>query len=272
MKRKQLRTAPEVSFDPDGTDTPPDGTSHGHWLHGVRPVLEALEEGAQVSRVWLARDAGGTTQRIEQYARNGGIPVKVVPKEALDRKVGQGVRHQGVVAERTVAFTLIALEELVARAIKQKPPLILLLDGIMDPGNLGAILRSAHVMGASGVVLPQDRIAPLGPVAMKTSAGTAIHVPIARVVNLKYALEPLTEAGFWTAAAVMDGQPLSQCDLDRPIALVIGNEEKGVRPSLARKCDIRLTIPMRAQADSLNVSVASGILIYEILRQRRETS
>lgn len=237
---------------------------------GVRPVVEALEKGPAVSRVYVARDQGGATQRIEQLARSAKIPIKFVPKEALDRKAGSGRRHQGVIAEREVAsFRVLPLDQLIQNSLENPDPLLLLLDGIQDPGNLGAILRSAYVMGASGVILPQDRTAPLGPVALKTSAGTAQHVPIAKVVNLKHALEPLVDAGFWTGASVMNGESLPDCDLRRPVALIIGSEERGVRPSLARRCDIQITIPMRPGADSLNASVAAGIMIYEIQRQRR---
>lgn len=241
-------------------------------VYGVQPVLEALKDPERVERVHLARDKGGATQKIDRIAKAAGVSVKTVPREALDRLAGAGQRHQGVVAElRAARIELLDAETLIQRATARTGrPLLVLLDGIQDPGNLGAILRSAHALGAHGVVVPKDRAAPLGATAIKASAGAALHVPIAQVVNLKHVLEPLTAAGFWTAAAVMDGQPAPEVDLDRPLALVMGNEAKGVRPTLARRCDLQLSIPMAARAsfDSLNASVAAGILLYEVVRQR----
>lgn len=242
-------------------------------IHGVQPVLEALLEPARVERILLARERGATTQRIELVARSAGIPIKVVPREALDRMAGSGGRHQGVVAElKGEGLEVLDLEAVLDRLEGVALPLVVLLDGIQDPGNLGAIVRSAHALGAHAVIVPQDRSASLGPSVIKSSAGAALHLPIARVVNLKHALEPLSTAGLWTAAAVMDGDPAPEVDLARPLALVVGGEAKGVRPSLARRCDLRLAIPMARDFDSLNVSVATGILLYEILRQRAASS
>ena len=246
------------------------GDTEQQLLGGVRPVLEALQGGRAITKILVARERGGTTQRIEQAARVAGVPVKVVPREALDRRAGGRLKHQGVLAELEEArVELLDLEGLLDRIDGSEVPLLVLLDGVQDPGNLGAIIRSAYALGADGLILPQDRSAPLGPTAIKASAGTALHLPVAKVVNLKHALEPLAERGFWTGAAVMDGDPATQCDLTRPFALIMGGEERGVRPTLARRCDFRMTIPMRQEADSLNVSVATGILLYEIKRQRQ---
>ncbi|MEL6187314.1 MAG: 23S rRNA (guanosine(2251)-2'-O)-methyltransferase RlmB [Myxococcota bacterium] len=239
-------------------------------VYGVQPVMEALRDPSQVERVHLSRQRTGATLDIERAAKSAGVRLRLVPREALERLAG-GQRHQGVVAElRSGRIEPSTLEDVISRARAAPSPLLVLLDGIQDPGNLGAILRSAYALGAHGVVVPQDRSAGLGPAAVKASAGAALHVPVAQVVNLKHALEPLTASGFWTAAAVMDGEPAPSVDLDRPLALVVGGEAKGVRPSLARRCDIRLSIPMAERGfDSLNASVAAGILLYEVGRQRR---
>lgn len=240
-----------------------------HRVYGVQPVLEALADPARVQAVLLSRERGGATQRIEQAAKAAGVRVKRVPKEALDRAAGPGARHQGAVVElESEGVRTLDLEALLDRVGGQRTPLLLLLDGIQDPGNLGAILRSAHALGAHGLVIPRDRAASLGPVAIKASAGAALHLPVAQVTNLKHALEPLAERGIWTAAAVMDGAPASEARLDGPLALVVGGEAKGVRPSLARRCDQRVRVPMRGDFDSLNASVAAGILLYEAVRQR----
>lgn len=238
-------------------------------VYGVQPVLEALTRPDRVDRVWVARGKGGSTQRIERAAREAGVRLQAVPKEALDRMAGAGSRHQGVIADLNgEEVELLDMGGLLERIEGVAQPLVVLLDGIQDPGNMGAIIRSAHALGANGIVVPQDRSAPLGPAALKSSAGAALHLPIARVVNLKHALDPLVERGLWTAAAVMEGRPAAEADLDRPLALVVGGEGKGVRPSLAKRCDLHLKVPMARAFDSLNASVAAGILLYEVGRQR----
>lgn len=239
-------------------------------MYGVQPVLEALKTPDRVARVLVARDRGATTHRIERAAKMAGVTVKVVPREALERRSLAGPsRHQGVMAELLEGTAQYQpFETLLAGLDGKARPLVVLLDGVQDPGNLGAILRSAYAMGADGVVLPQDRSAGLGPAAVKASAGAALHLPVAQVVNLKHALSPLTERGLWTAAAVMDGEAVGRVDLDRPLALVVGGEHKGVRPSLAGRCDVQISIPMEAGFGSLNASVAAGILLYECRRQQ----
>jgi 23S rRNA (guanosine2251-2'-O)-methyltransferase len=239
------------------------------FVHGVQPVLEALRSPERVKRVLLARRPGGSTRRLEEAAREAGVSLEVVPRADLDRVAGGARRHQGVAAElREGDLELLSLGELLDRLEDVASPLVLLLDGIQDPGNLGAIIRSAYALGADGIIVPQDRSARIGPAAVKSSAGAALHLPIAQVVNLKHALDPLGELGLWTAAAVLDGDPVHRVDLARPLALVVGGEGKGVRPSLARRCEIRLRVPMTRPFDSLNASVAAGVLLYEVARQR----
>lgn len=235
------------------------------WIFGVHAVSEALKSPERVRQIWVARSSGGATDRLEKAARIAGTKFKIVPKEAIDRVCEAGARHQGVAAE-VAGIEATSLDELLEGL--GETPLVLLLDGIEDPGNLGAILRSAYALGADGVILPKDRAAGLSATVVKRSSGAALRLPIAQVTNLKHALEPLKDAGLWSAAAVMEGEEVSQVDLQGPLALVVGAEGKGVRPTLARRCDHQVSIPMVRAFDSLNVSVATGILLFEVSRQR----
>ena len=238
-------------------------------VYGVQSVLEALKQGARVDAVYIARAAGGQTERIRAMAKQSGVKVVMLAKDELTKRTGSD-RHQGVLALLdTNEVDTVSVAEILSRAASSgRPPLVLLLDGIQDPQNLGACLRTAHALGAHGLVIPKDRAAQVTDTVMRVSAGAALHVPIARVTNLKHALDALVEGGCFTAAAVMDGDPAPSVRLDGAMALVIGGEAKGVRQTLASRCDIRVRIPMIAGFDSLNASVAAGILLYEIQRQR----
>jgi 23S rRNA (guanosine2251-2'-O)-methyltransferase len=162
-------------------------------------------------------------------------------------------------------------EILAAAAASKRPPLVVLLDGVEDPHNLGAIVRSAHALGAHGVVVPRDRAAGVTPSAAKASAGAVEHVPVARVTNLVRTLEELKEAGIWAVALVPDGdQDLAQVDMKGPTALVIGGEGQGIRPLVRKCCDHVARIPMVGRVGSLNASAAAAITLYEAARQRRE--
>ncbi len=244
--------------------------SDGGQLYGVQPVLEAIKTGTGVDRLLIARAEGGQTQRIREMARKQGIQVQDVERSELDRRL-PGARHQGVLAlldkSEVAAVSLASVLEGVVGAGEQ--PLILLLDGIQDPHNLGAIIRSAYALGAHAVVIEKNRAAPVTAAVVRASAGAALKLPLVRVTNLKHALDELEANDIWTAAAVMDGQPASEVRLDGPVALVIGGEAKGVRPTVAKRCDLRVGIPVQRAFDSLNASVAAGILLYEIARQRR---
>ncbi len=241
-----------------------------HFIYGVQPVLEALQGGAAVLAVKVARAEGGRTQDILHAAQSAGVPVMDVSKDDITKRVGAG-SHQGVMAELDPkALESIDVDAIVDRAeALGEEPLVVLLDGIQDPQNLGAILRSVYALGAHGVVLPTNRAARVTAAVVRASAGAALAVPIASVTNLKLAVERLVERGVWTAAAVMGGEPADQARLDGPLGLVIGGESSGVRPSLAEKCDLRIGIPLAHGFDSLNASVAAGILLWEALRQRR---
>lgn len=225
----------------------------------------------QVERLYLAdgKVPARTAAELFSRARDAGIRVEKVPRERLDSLAEGGV-HQGVVAElRQYAYA--DLPDLLAVAEeKGEPALVVLLDGIQDPHNLGAIVRSAHALGAHGVVIGKDRAAQVTGAVAKASAGAIEHLRIARVVNLSRALEELKEAGLWTAAADPRGtQELWEAKLEGPLAVVVGAEGAGVRPGVLEHCDFRLRIPMAGKVGSLNASVSAALVLYEICRQRR---
>lgn len=238
-------------------------------IFGVQPVMEAIRSGRRVDRVYIARSSGGATARIKNAAKKANIPVSYVPKEEIDRRAS-GTSHQGVLASVDPSeFETIDVDRILDLAEEAgEPALVVLLDGIEDPQNLGAIIRSAYALGAHGVVLPKNRAAGITPAVVRASAGATMHVPIARVTNLKHALETLARRDVWTAAATLDGTPAAEARLDGALGLVIGSESKGVKPSLAAACDLQITIPLGGDFDSLNASVAAGILLYEARRQR----
>ena len=240
-------------------------------VYGIHPVLEALKaRAAEVERLLLvegvlpARVAG----EVLALAQGARVRVERVARERL-AELSQGGVHQGVAAELR-AYAYAELEELleVAKAANQ-PPLLVVLDGIQDPHNLGAIIRSAHALGAHGVVLGRDRAASVTAAVAKASAGSVEHLAVARVTNLSRALEELKTAGLWVAAADPKGDTeVWNAPLDGPLALVVGAEGEGVRPGVLGHSDFRLRIPMAAGSASLNASVAAALLLYEVCRQR----
>jgi len=241
-------------------------------VFGVNPVLEALRaHPEQVERVVFAEGAKPhALGEIRSRAQKAHVRVDQVPRARLDAQSEGGV-HQGVLAE-VADFAYAELEDLLEPR-EGPPPLLVLLDGIQDPHNLGALIRSAHAFGARGVVIPADRAVGVTAVAAKASAGAVEHCQVARVVNLARAVESLKEAGIWTAAAVVDGDTLPwQLDLAGPSALVLGAEGKGVRPLVARTCDFRVRIPMAGALGSLNASAAGAALLYEAHRQRTQSN
>lgn len=247
-------------------------------VYGVGPVRELVRARPRaVDAVLVEHGRAGKEGRdpvaaIAADARAAGIRVEERRKDELDRMVGADARHQGVVA-LTGAPRYVPLDELVAAAEAQgEPPLIVVLDGVQDPHNLGAIVRSVYVLGGHGVVVPEHRAAHVTPVATKASAGATELLPIAIVKNLARALDELKRAGLWTCAVAAGPQarPLAELDGTIPLALVLGAEGTGVRASTAAACDFHAVIPMaRDGVGSLNVSVAAGIALYEVVRARR---
>ena len=240
-------------------------------VYGIHPVMEALRAHAgEVERLVLVEGALPSRQAAEvlALAEASGVHVERVARERIVEMADGGV-HQGVAAELR-AYAYSGLEELlaVARSANQ-PPLLVVLDGIQDPHNLGAIIRSAYALGAHGVVLGKDRAAGVTAAVSKASAGAVEHLRVARVTNLSRALEELKSSGLWVAAADPAGDtPLWGAPLDGPLALVVGAEGEGVRPGVLGHSDFRVRIPMAPGVASLNASVAAALLLYEAVRQR----
>jgi 23S rRNA (guanosine2251-2'-O)-methyltransferase len=228
-------------------------------IYGSRPVVEALQSGRR--KVFEIFDSIGD-QEVTKAADSRGIKPKRVSRQRVD-ELSRGGVHQGVVA-RVEPYPYSGLGEILALP----EPLVLVLDGVTDPRNLGAALRAAESAGASGVVIPRDRAAGVTAAAVKASAGASEHVRVARETNLRRAIEEMKEAGLWVYAAEAAGTPYTQLDLTGPIGLVFGSEGRGVRRLVREACDGTVAIPMLGNVGSLNVSVAAAVLLYEVWRQR----
>jgi 23S rRNA (guanosine2251-2'-O)-methyltransferase len=235
-------------------------------VYGINPVREALKTRA-VQRLMVQQGAiGPRLQAVLDRARADGVRIELVERSAVDRAARGGV-HQGIVAvlDEPRSFTI---GDLVGRA--SEPPLIVVLDGIEDPQNLGAILRVADAAGASGVVRQTRHAAPLSGVVAKTSAGALAHVRIADVVNIARAVEDLKAANVWTVGLDAEApEPYDQIDFRQPTAVVLGAEGPGVRRLVKEGCDRLASIPMRGRVESLNVATAAAVVLFEALRQRR---
>jgi 23S rRNA (guanosine2251-2'-O)-methyltransferase len=240
------------------------------FVYGVNPVLEALKvHPHEVVRVLLERGREGRRSqgayRVAHAAAQAGVRVEDVRQGELAHRSRSGV-HQGVGAE-LADFRYAELEEVLTGV--RDPALLLVLDGVTDPQNLGALVRSAHALGAHGVVLPKDRAAGVTPAAFKAAAGALEHCPVARVTNLSRALEQMKERGIWTVALAAEAdRELSALDLTVPTALVLGSEGAGVRPLVRKTCDHLARVPMAGQVASLNVAAAGAVALYEVSRQR----
>jgi 23S rRNA (guanosine2251-2'-O)-methyltransferase len=236
-------------------------------IYGINPVLEALRA-KRVTAVRLSERAGGRLAEVVAAAELAGVAIRRVSPSELDRAVGDPHgRHQGVVADLQES-TKLDVRDLVAGAAGA--PLIVVLDGIEDPQNVGAILRTVDAAGADGVVRQTRHAAPLGGAAAKASAGAVSHVKIADVVNIARALEDLKACGVWTVGLAGDVQKgYDEIDLTLPTAVVVGAEGTGLRRLVRERCDWVASIPMRGHVQSLNVSVATGIVLFEAIRQRR---
>lgn len=250
----------------------PAGTAGTEILTGPHGVLEALRAGRRtLRRVWLARaERGGMSESIQALARERGVPVEVRPRADLDRRV-KGTPHQGVLAEAE-PFPYVEAEEIVSLALRAgEAAFLVVLDGIMDPQNLGAILRTAEAAGVHGLILPRDRATGVTPTAVRASAGATEHLPVARVINLSAFLAWVKEHGLWVVGADPRGSPLYAADLKEPLALVIGAEGRGLRPLVRRRCDFQVRIPLSGRVASLNASCAAAVCIFEVIRQRQVT-
>ena len=238
-------------------------------IEGRNAVREALRAGKTVERLYVQEGlTDPAAVSIVTEAQKKNIQVRFVKKERLDEMSETG-SHQGVIASVS-AYEYGTVEQMLAAAAeKGEDPFLVLLDGIEDPHNLGAILRTANLAGAHGVIIPKDRAVGLTAIAAKTSAGAVNYTPVARVTNLNRTIRELKEKGLWFVCADMDGEVMYRQDLKGPIGLVIGNEGNGVSRLVRESCDLVTRIPMAGDINSLNASVAAGILAFEIVRQRK---
>ena len=243
-------------------------TTENNLLEGKNAVWEALKAERPIERILLSKTIEQQSVRaITGAARARKIKLEWVPKERLDALSATG-RHQGILAY-AAAHAYADLETVLDTLdASPYPPLIVLLDEIQDPHNLGAIIRSAECAGAQAVIIPQHNSAGLTPAAGRASAGAIEHIPVCRVPNLAAAIDRLKERGMWVVGADMEGKPVYEVDLKGPIAVVIGSEEHGIRRLVREKCDHIASLPLLGKVASLNASVAAGVLLYEAVRQR----
>ena len=240
-------------------------------IYGRNAVLEAFRSGKTIDRLYVQEGvADGTLQSILRTAKKTDTVINFVNKDRLN-KYAEGDKHQGVVA-MAAAYNYAEVEDILNAANeKGEPPFIIVLDDIEDPHNLGAIIRTANQAGAHGVIIPKRHAVGLTATVARTSAGAINYTPVAKVTNISRTIEELKEKGIWFACADMSGELMYNCNLTGAIGLVIGSEGNGVSRLVKEKCDFVVKIPMFGQIDSLNASVAAGVLSYEIVRQRMNT-
>jgi 23S rRNA (guanosine2251-2'-O)-methyltransferase len=248
--------------------------SGGARVYGLAPVLEALRAGQRpLEQITIAEGAHHFRLReLLELAHRLSVPVRRAPRAELERTAGAGVNHQGVVATIAAARyrdTDEFLDSLAARVGTEEPPLAVVLDGVEDPRNLGAIIRTVECVGAHGVLIPERRAVGLTEIVAKTAAGALEHVAVARAANLTRLIEQLKERNIWTIGASADaGLDYTEWDFTQASALVLGGEGSGLHRLVRERCDVLVRIPVRGRLESLNVSVAAGIVLYEALRQR----
>ena len=237
-------------------------------IEGRNAVLEAFRSGKTIDKLYILDGCqDGSISNIKREARRQDTIINFVTKERLDQLSSTG-HHQGVIAQ-AAAYSYATVEEMLETAReKGEDPFLILLDNIEDPHNLGAIIRTAKLAGAHGVIIPKRRAAGLTAVVARASAGALNYTPVAKVTNLTAAIKELKEKGLWFVCADMGGETMYELKLTGPIGLVIGNEGEGVSRLVREACDFTASIPMKGNIDSLNASVAAGVLAYEIVRQR----
>ena len=237
-------------------------------IEGRNAVLEAFRSGKTVDRLYVLDGCqDGPVLTIKREAKKQDTIIKYVDKDRLDQ-MSQTGHHQGVIAV-SAAYDYSEMEDIFANAEKKgEAPFIIILDGIEDPHNLGAIIRTANLVGAHGVIIPKNRAVGLTATVARTSAGALNYTPVVKVTNLSKTIEELKERGLWFVCADMEGEVMYDLNLTGPIGLVIGNEGEGVSRLVKEKCDFVAKIPMKGDIDSLNASVAMGVLSFEIARQR----
>lgn len=237
-------------------------------IEGRNAVIEAFRSGREIDRVYILDGCkDGPILTVKRQAANKNTQIRYVTKERLDQLSETG-RHQGVIAS-VAAYGYAQVEDMLALAEKKgEAPFLILLDNIEDPHNLGAVIRTANLAGAHGVIIPKNRAVGLTAVVARTSAGALNYTPVARVTNLAKTMEELKKKGLWFVCADMDGTRMYDLNLTGSIGLVIGSEGEGVGRLVKETCDLVAAIPMKGEIDSLNASVAAGVMAYEIVRQR----
>lgn len=239
------------------------------WIAGKHSVLEALRSGRTIHKIWIAEQAQKHhTQPIVAEAKKQNVVIQFADKRKLDQLVND-VPHQGVVAQ-VAAHDYVEVGDLLERArARGETPFLLILDEIEDPHNLGSILRSADSTGVHGVIIPKRRSVGLTATVSKTSAGAVEYVPVARVTNIAQTIDTLKEEGVWVAGADVEATQLAyEADFKMPLAIVIGNENRGIGRLIKEKCDFLVKLPMLGRINSLNASVAASVFMYEVVRQR----
>ncbi|MEB8416769.1 23S rRNA (guanosine(2251)-2'-O)-methyltransferase RlmB [Enterococcus casseliflavus] len=239
-----------------------------NFVFGYHAVAEALKEG-RGNKLFLSEEARGEKiDRLKEMAREQAVPVKWVPKQKLDKMSDQGV-HQGMILAIT-PYQYLTLDELLAQTKEQ--PLYLILDNLEDPHNFGSIMRTADASGVDGIIIPKHRAVGITPIVVKTSTGAVEHIPVARVTNLTQAVQQLKKAGFWIFGTDMSGSDYRTWNAQGAVGLIIGNEGRGMGEGLKKEVDQMLTIPMTGHVQSLNASVAAGLLMYQAFTSRNGAS
>ena len=238
-------------------------------IEGRNAVLEAFRAGKVIDKLYVQEGLhDGPIQSILREAKKQDCIISFVSAQRLD-EIGETKKHQGVIANAS-AYEYAEVDDILKKARdKGEDPFIVILDGIEDPHNLGAIIRTANQAGAHGIIIPKHRAVGLTATVARTSAGALNYTPVAKVTNISKTIEDLKKEGLWFVCADMDGQTMYKCSLIGPIGLVVGNEGSGVSELVKKNCDFTASIPMKGDIDSLNASVAAGILMYEIVRQRQ---
>lgn len=238
------------------------------YYYGRHAVLEIIKSGKSINKIYLSKGIReSTVAEFKRYLEGTGVPLKFVDRNILDKMFPEQ-NHQGIAAEVS-AKEYCEWEEILREAEKRsEDPLILILDSIEDPHNFGAIIRTAEAAGVHGIIIPKNRSVMLSETVAKTSAGALENILIARVTNLSQLIDKLKEKNVWIYGTDLKGQSIYQGSISGSAAIVLGNESKGVSPNILKKCDAVVTIPMIGKVNSLNVSVASGVILFELLRQR----
>lgn len=236
---------------------------------GRNPVLEAIKAGRSIDKILIKKGKyDSNIIPVIKRAKAAGIIIQEVDKAKLDA-IAEGENHQGIIAYVS-AYEYSTVNDILAKAReKNEPPFVIICDKITDPHNLGAIIRTANCVGAHGIIIPKRGAAGLNSVAAKTSAGAVEYTPVAKVTNIAETIEALKKEGLWIAAADMDGGSMYEADLKGALGLVIGSEGEGIGRLVKERCDFIVSIPMSGEINSLNASVAAGVLMYEALRQRK---